>query len=253
MGEAPNLRNYFVAAGFNSLGILSGGGVGYVMSHWIMDGHPPMEVLDVDIQRAHVFQGNAAFLRDRIVESLGIAYQDHWPARQWETARNVKKSILHDRVAAAGACFGESAGWERPNWYARPGEKAEYEYGWGRPNWFQRSAEEHQAVRERVGVFEQTSFSKLLVQGRDAERELNRLATSDVATEPGQVLYCQFLNERGGIEADITISRLSSDAFMVVTPAFTHTHVEAWIRNRIPEDAHCVVTDVTTTAVMLNL
>ncbi len=253
MGEAPNLVNFFVAAGFNSLGILSGGGVGLVMSHWIVDGHPPMDVWDVNLQRTQPFHNNAAYLRDRIVESLGIAYQHHWPARQWETARGVKKSILHDRVAAAGACFGESAGWERPNWYARPGEKAEYEYGWGRPNWFQRSAEEHRAVREGVGVFEQTSFSKLLVQGLDAEATLNHLATADVAMPVGSVVYTQFLNQRGGIEADVTVSRLAEASFLVVTPAFTHTHVEAWMRRRIPEDARCCVTDVTAAYAMLNL
>ncbi len=253
MGEAPNLENFFVAAGFNSLGILSGGGVGLVMANWIVDGHPPMDVWDVNLQRTRPFHNNAAFLRDRIVESLGIAYQHHWPARQWETGRGVKKSILHDRLAAAGACFGESAGWERPNWYARPGETPEYEYGWGRPNWFQRSAEEHHAVREGVGVFEQTSFSKLLVQGRDAETTLNRMATADVATPVGGLVYTQFLNERGGIEADVTVSRLAEDSFWVITPAFTHTHVETWMRRHIPADAHCVVSDVTGAYVMLNL
>ncbi len=253
MGEAPNLRHFFVAAGFNSLGILSGGGVGFVMSHWIVDGHPPMDVWDVNLQRTRPFQNNAAYLEDRIVESLGIAYQHHWPARQWATARGVNKSILHDRVAAAGACFGESAGWERPNWYAHPGERAEYEYGWGRPNWFLRAAEEHRAVREGVGVFEQTSFSKFLVQGADAEAALNRLSTADVATAVGDVAYTQFLNERGGIEADITISRLRADQYLVVTPAFTHTHVEAWMRRHIDENARCVVTDVTGAYVMLNL
>ncbi|NNL84253.1 MAG: GcvT family protein [Myxococcales bacterium] len=253
MGEAPNLENFFVAAGFNSLGILSGGGVGLVMAHWIVDGHPPMEVWDVDLQRMHPFRNNADYLCDRIVESLGIAYQHHWPARQWETARGVKKSILHDRVAAAGACFGESAGWERPNWYAKAGEPAVYEYSWGKPNWFQRSAEEHRAVREAVGVFEQTSFSKLLVQGADAEVALNRLSTADLAIEVGDLVYTQFLNPRGGIEADVTVSRLNPERFLVVTPAFTHTHVEAWLARHLPKDKRCVVTDVTGSYVMLNL
>ena len=130
-----------------------------------------MDVWSVNLRRMHPWQDNERYLQDRIVESLGIGYQDHWPFRQSATARGVKKSVLHDRLAAAGACFGESAGWERPNWYARPGQAPSYEYGWGRQNWFSNNAEEHAAVRERVGVFEQSSFAKLLVQGaRRGER-----------------------------------------------------------------------------------
>ena len=205
------------------------------------------------MSRAHAWQDNDRYLQDRMVESLGIGYQDHWPYRQWSTARGVKKSILHDRLADAGACFGESAGWERPNWYARPGQKAEYEYGWGRQNWFENNAEEHRAVREQVGVFEQTSFSKFLVQGRDAERVLNRVATANLSVPTGKIVYTQFLNEHGGIEADLTVTRLAEDSYLVVTAAFTHTHVEALIRARIPNDAHCVVTDVSGAYSMLNL
>jgi 4-methylaminobutanoate oxidase (formaldehyde-forming) len=253
MGEAPNLRNFFVAAGFNSLGILSGGGVGLVISHWIVDGHPPMDVWDVNIRRTHPFRSRSAYLRDRTVESLGIGYDQHWPNRQWTTARGIKKSILHDRVAQAGACFGESAGWERPNWYGEPGGEASYEYGWERTNWFHRHAEEHRAVREAVGVFEQTSFSKFLVQGRDAERVLNRIATADVAMPVGRVAYCQFCNERGGVEADLTISRIGDECFIVLTPAFTHTHVQAWILEHTPADAQCVLTDVSAAYAMLNV
>ncbi|MBW2715206.1 MAG: GcvT family protein [Deltaproteobacteria bacterium] len=253
MGEAPNLKKFFVAAGFNSLGILSGAGVGLVISHWIVDGHPPEDVWDVNIRRVHPFRNRATYLRDRTVESLGIGYEHHWPARQWTTARGVKKSILHDRVALAGACFGESAGWERPNWYGEPGQPAEYEYSWGRTNWFYGHAEEHLAVREAVGVFEQSSFSKLLVQGRDARRVLDRVATADMSMPVGRVAYCHFLNERGGVEADLTISRLGEEAFLVVTPAFTHTHIESWLRDHIPADAACTLADLTSAYVMLNV
>jgi heterotetrameric sarcosine oxidase gamma subunit len=253
MGEAPNLKNFFVAAGFNSLGILSGGGAGFVMAQWIVDGHAPMDVWSVDIRRLHAWQNNTRYLLDRTVESLGIGYQDHWPFRQWQSARDVRKSILHDRLAAAGACFGESAGWERPNWYARAGQKAEYEYSWGRQNWFANHADEHRAVRERVGLFEQSSFAKLLVQGRDAEGVLNRIATASVSVAVGRIVYTQFLNERGGIEADLTIARLAPDRFMLVTAAFTQTHVEAWIRNHTPAEAHCVLTDLTGAYAMLNI
>jgi 4-methylaminobutanoate oxidase (formaldehyde-forming) len=253
MGEAPALRNFYVAAGFNSLGILSGGGAGFVMAHWIVDGRPPMDVWSVNIRRAQPWQDNDRYLHDRIVESLGIGYQDHWPFRQWQSARNVKKGVLHDRLAAAGACFGESAGWERPNWYASAGQKPEYRYAWGRQNWFRNNAEEHQAVRERVGVFEQSSFAKLLVQGRDAVRVLNRIATAEMDVPVGRCVYTQFLNANGGIEADLTATRLASDRYLVLTAAFTQTHVEAWIRNQIPEDSCAVVTDVSDAYAMLNV
>ncbi|MFI4889680.1 MAG: FAD-dependent oxidoreductase [Steroidobacterales bacterium] len=253
MGEAPNLRNFYVAAGFNSLGILSGGGVGFVMAEWLVNGRPPMDVWSVNLRRMHAWQNNRTYLLDRTRETLGIGYQDHWPFRQWSTARGVKKSILHDRLAAAGACFGESAGWERPNWYAPPGETPEYVYGWQRQNWFTHNAAEHRAVRERVGIFEQSSFAKLLVQGRDAAAVLNRVATANVDVASGRCVYTQFLNKAGGIEADLTVTRLAADRFLVVTAAFTQTHVEAWIRNYIPADAFCVVTDVTDAYVMLNV
>jgi len=253
MGKAPYTANLFIACGFNSLGILSGGGAGQVMAQWINDGIQPADIWDVDIRRIQRFHNNQDYVVDRIVESLGIAYQMHWPNRQWDTARNVKQSIFHDRLAAAGACFGESAGWERPNWYATPGETAAYEYDFGRQNWFDNNAAEHRAVREAVGVFEQSSFSKILVQGRDAEDVLNRLATADMSVPNGKVCYTQFLNKRGGVEADITITRLAADRYLVVTPAFTHTHVDAWIRERIPDDAACVTTDVTGGWAMLNV
>jgi heterotetrameric sarcosine oxidase gamma subunit len=253
MGEAPSLKNFFVAAGFNSLGILSGGGVGMVMAHWIAEGRPPMDVWTVNLRRTHAWQDNDRYLQDRVVETLGIGYQDHWPFRQPASARAVKKGVLHDRLAAAGACFGESAGWERPNWYARPGQTAAYEYGWGRQNWFSNNAEEHAAVRERVGVFEQSSFAKLLVMGRDAARVLNRVATANVDVAVGRCVYTQFLNAAGGIEADLTVTRLAPDRFLVVTAAFTQTHVDAWIRALIPEDAFCAVADLSDAYAMLNV
>jgi heterotetrameric sarcosine oxidase gamma subunit len=253
MGEAPNLERFFVAAGFNSLGILSGGGVGMVMARWITEGRPPMDVWSVNLRRAHAWQDNDRYLQDRVVETLGIGYQDHWPFRQAATARGVKKSPLHDRLAAAGACFGESAGWERPNWYAREGQSASYVYGWGRQNWFSNNAEEHAAVRGRVGLFEQSSFAKFLVLGRDAVHVLNRLATANVDVPVGRCVYTQFLNTAGGIEADLTVTRLAPDRFLVVTAAFTQTHVEAWIRNSIAEDVFCSVADVSDAYAMLNI
>lgn len=253
MGEAPNLRNFFVAAGFNSLGILSGGGVGYVMAEWILNGRPPMDVWSVNLRRMQAWQNNRTYLLDRTRETLGIGYQDHWPFRQWSSARGVRKSILHDRLAAAGACFGESAGWERPNWYAPSGETPDYRYSWQRQNWFAHNAAEHRAVREQVGIFEQSSFAKLMIQGRDAAAVLNRIATASVDVAVGRCVYTQFLNEAGGIEADLTVTRLGEDRYLIVTAAFTQTHVEAWIRNHIPEGAFCLVTDLTESYAMLNL
>lgn len=253
MGRAPFKRNLFVACGFNSLGILSGGGAGFVMAHWINDGIQPMDVWDVDVRRIQPCHNNKSYVVDRTVESLGIAYQMHWPNRQWETARNVKQSVLHDRLAAAGACFGESAGWERPNWYAEGDQEPAYVYDFGRQNWFGNNRREHLAVREAVGVFDQSSFSKLLVQGRDAERVLNRIATANVAVPVGKVIYTQFLNVRGGVEADLTITRLAEDRYLIVTAAFTQTHVHAWIAENIPDDAVCVITDITGAYAMLNV
>lgn len=253
MGEAPALKGYFVAAGFNSLGILSAGGVGQVLSQWIVDGHPPMDVFDADIRRTQSFQNNKRYLLDRTVESLGLVYRNHWPFRQFETARGVKKLVLHDRLAAAGACFGESAGWERPNWYAANGIEPKYEYSFDRQNWFELVGEEHQAVRERVGIFELSSFSKFLVQGRDAEAHLNWLSTNDVAVNIGKCVYTQFLNKRGGIEADVTVTRMDEEAFLVVTPAFTHRHVRAWISGNITEDRNVTVTDATGALGMLSV
>jgi 4-methylaminobutanoate oxidase (formaldehyde-forming) len=253
MGEAPNLKNFFVAAGFNSLGILSGGGAGYVMAHWILEGRAPMDVWTVNLRRMHAWQNNDRYLQDRTVETLGIGYQDHWPFRQSATARGVKKSILHDRLAAAGACFGESAGWERPNWYADAGQAPVYEYAWGRQNWFANNAREHAAVREAVGVFEQSSFCKLLVQGRDAVSVLNRIATAQIDVAVGRCVYTQFLNAAGGIEADLTVTRLAAERFLIVTAAFTATHVESWIRNQLPADAFCTISDLTDAYAMLNV
>lgn len=253
MGRAPFKRNLFVACGFNSLGILSGGGAGYVMAHWINDGIQPMDIWDVDVRRIQPCHNNKSYVVDRTVESLGIAYQMHWPNRQWETARNVKQSVLHERLAAVGAVFGESAGWERPNWYAEGDQEAAYVYDFGRQNWFGNNRREHLAVREAVGVFDQSSFSKLLVQGRDAERVLNRIATANVAVPVGKVIYTQFLNVRGGVEADLTITRLAEDRYLIVTAAFTQTHVHAWVAENIPDDAVCVVTDITGAYAMLNV
>ena len=253
LGETPEVRNLFVAAGFNSIGIQSAGGAGKVLADWMLDGHPPMDLWDVDIRRAMPFQRNRSYLRDRTVETLGLLYAMHWPYRQPETARGVRRSILHDRLAAHGACFGEVAGWERPNWYAPAGVKAEYEYSYGRQNWFDYSAQEHNAVRNAVGLFDQSSFAKFVVQGPDAEKVLNHICANNMAVPVGKVVYTQWLNERGGIEADLTVTREASDRFLVVTAAATQTRDFAWLQRQIPSDARATAIDLGASMAVLGL
>jgi glycine cleavage system T protein len=253
LGETPEVRNLFVAAGFNSIGIQSAGGAGKVLADWIVDGHPPMDLWDVDIRRMMPFQRNRRYLKDRTVESLGLLYAMHWPFRQPETARGARRSALHDRLLGSGACFGELAGWERPNWYAPEGTEAKYQYSYGRQNWFGFSAEEHIAVRESVGLFDQSSFGKYILEGADAEAILNRVCANDVSVPVGRIVYTQWLNERGGIEADLTITRESETRFLIVTAAATQIRDLAWLRRHIPEDARAVAVDVTSGFAVLGL
>ena len=245
LGEAPNLKGFYVAAGFNSIGIQSSGGAGKVMSEWISNGHPAQDYWEIDIRRIAPFQNNSRYLEERISETLGLLYAMHWPFRQVESSRNVRKSPLHDRLAAKGACFGETYGWERADWFA-PGEKSpRYEYSFGRQNWFENNRVEHEAVRNNVGIFDQTSFAKFMVEGRDAERYLNRISANNISVEPGRVVYTQWLNERGGIEADLTVTRLAEHRYMVVTGAAVHLRDLTWLKRNLTDDLHVVITDVT--------
>ncbi len=245
LGESPELANCFVAAGLNSIGLQSAGGIGKVISEWIRDGHPPMDLWEVDVRRNMPFQINRKYLRERVSESLGLLYATHWPFRQYETARGVRKSALHDRLATAGACFGEAFGWERANWYAPVGVKAVYEYSYGRQNWFEPSAHEHRSVRDSVGLFDQSSFAKFRLEGPDAARVLNRVCANDVDVAPGRIVYTQWLNERGGIEADLTVTRLSEIAYLIVTGAETEIKDFNWLHRHIDAEARCVLTNVT--------
>jgi len=253
LGESPDVRGLFMACGFNSIGIQSSGGAGKVLADWIIDGHPPMDLWDVDIRRVMPFQRNANYLRHRTVESLGLLYAMHWPFFQPTTARGVRRSALHDRLAARGACFGEVAGWERTNWFAPEGVTAEYEYTYGKQNWFAYSAEEHHAVRNSVGVFEQSSFGKFQLEGPDAESVLNRICSNDVAVPAGKIVYTQWLNERGGIEADLTVTRLATDRYLIVTAAATQVRDFSYLKAHIPADARVVATDVTSAYAVLSV
>lgn len=245
LGQAPELQNCFVAAGMNSIGLQSAGGVGKVMAEWIRDGHPPADLWEVDVRRNMPFQGNRRYLRERVSESLGLLYATHWPYRQYETGRGVRKSPLFDRLSAKGACHGEAFGWERPNWYAPQGVPAEYEYSYGRQNWFEFSANEHRATREGVALFDQSSFAKFRLEGADSVAVLNRVCANDIDVKTGRIVYTQWLNESGGIEADLTVTRLAEEIYLIVTAAETEIRDFSWLKRHIPDNANCVLTNVT--------
>ncbi|HEC62672.1 MAG TPA: FAD-dependent oxidoreductase, partial [bacterium] len=245
MGQAPELDNFYVAAGFNSLGILMGGGAGKVMAQWIVDGVPDVDVTEIDIARMLPFQNTPKYLEDRTVEVLGFMFEDGYPNKHFKTARNVRKSAFHDRLAEAGAYFGTYAGWEYPEWFAPEGVEPKVEYSWGRQNWFEYSAAEHQATRENVTMLDYSVMGKVLVQGRDAEKYLNRICANNVAVPVGRCVYTQWLNETGTIEADLTVTRLAEDQFLILTADGTITAVQAWLRRHISADAHAFVTNIT--------
>jgi glycine cleavage system aminomethyltransferase T/glycine/D-amino acid oxidase-like deaminating enzyme len=246
VGEAPELKNYFVAAGLNSIGIITGGGLGRVLAHWIMNGRPDVDVTGMNIDRLQVYQSNPEYRATRTVESLGMVYQCHYPTRSMQTARGAKKSPIYDRLAAQGAYFRDVSGWEGADWYAGPGETPDPgPLTWGRPAWFDQWAREHRATREAVVVMDMSFMGKFLVQGRDAGRVLNHISANDVDGEPGLITYTQWLNEGGTLEADLTVTKLDEDRFWVVSSDTAHGHVQAWMRRHIPNDAHAFVTDVT--------
>ncbi|GAG54669.1 unnamed protein product, partial [marine sediment metagenome] len=244
LGMAPEVDGCFVAAGFNSVGLQSAGGVGWVLADWIADRHAPMDLSAVDIRRAFPFQGNSEYLKERIPESLGLLYAMHWPFRQYESARNQRLSPIHDRIDTAGATFGEVAGWERPNWFALDGQERVYEYSYGKQNWFEASGVECDAVRNAVGFFDETCFVKLRVQGPDALTALNEICANEVDVPLGKAVYTQWCNDRGGIEADLTVTRLAEDEYFVVTAAVSGTRDAAWLREGC-RDFRVTVTDVT--------
>lgn len=244
LGEAPNLKNYFVCAGFNSIGIQSAGGAGSVLAEWMETGEKPFDIGDVDISRMQPFQGNKTYLYDRSTETLGLLYADHFPYRQKETARGVRRTPFHEHLKARGGVFGEIAGWERVNWFANEGQEREYQYSWKRQNWFENSAAEHKAVRENVGMYDMSSFGKVRVEGPDAESFLNRICGANLSVPAGKIVYTQFLNSRAGIEADVTVTRLTETAYLVVTPAATRYADQAWMEKH-KGDANVVIVDVT--------
>jgi len=250
LGEAPELKNFFVAAGFNSIGIQSGGGAGMALAHWITEGEPPFDLWDVDIRRFMPHQSRKSFLVPRVSEALGLLYAMHWPYRQFETSRQVRLTPFYDRWKELGACFGEVAGWERPNWYAPPearkgGVEPVYKYSYGKQNWFEYCAAECRNTREKVSLFDLSTFAKFLVTGPDAERELQRLSSANIGVT-GRAAYTQWLNKRGGIEADLTVIKLADARFMITTAAATATRDLHYLKSNLTAGAQVQIEDITT-------
>ncbi|OGL13847.1 MAG: FAD-dependent oxidoreductase [Candidatus Rokubacteria bacterium RIFCSPLOWO2_12_FULL_71_19] len=245
LGEAPEVRRYYVAAGFCSGGIAAAGGAGKALAEWIVGDEPPMDLWQADIRRFMPFHGNVRFLRERASEIVGVHYDVAFPNRELETGRGLRRSPVHERLAARGACFGAKMGWERPNWFAPAGVAPETVYSFGRQNWFPHVAAEHRATREAVAIFDQTSFSKFVLEGPGAEAVLQRLCANDVAVPPGTLVYTALLNERGGFESDLTVTRLAADAYFIVTGSAQTTRDSHWIRRHIPPGSRAVLSDVT--------
>jgi heterotetrameric sarcosine oxidase gamma subunit len=245
LGEAPELRNFFVGAGFNSVGIASAGGAGRALAEWITGGEPDLDASAVDIRRFARFNGNNQWLHDRVSEVLGLHYAVPWPNRELASARPFRRSPVYHLLKQANACFGSRMGWERANFFAPTGENPAIEYGWGQQNWQPWSSAEQRAARTGVALFDQTSFSKYLVTGPDAEPALQWLCTADVAVAPGRTVYTGMLNVRGTYEADITVTRLSATEFLLVSSAATTERDQDHIRRRMPAQARATLVDVT--------
>jgi len=252
LGEAPELRNYFVAAGFNSAGIANSGGAGRLIAEWIVGGEPPGDLWDVDIRRFGSFTSNRRALFDRTAETLGLHYAMRWPRQELETARPLRTSPLYDLLKEKNAEFGSRNGWERAN-YFRPPDAARPDYTLGRPGWLPWIIEEQRATREAAAIYDQTSFSKLLLQGRDALGVLQRLCANEVDVPVDRMVYTAMLNARGGFESDLTVIRLAADRFLIITGSAQTTRDFDWISRRIGEDELAVLTDVTAQFAVLSL
>jgi len=244
LGEAPELKNFFVAAGFNSVGIASAGGAGRALAEWVVNGEPTSDLSAVDIRRFAAFNGNNQWLHDRVGEILGLHYAVPWPNHEPQSARPFRRSPAYHLLEAAGASFGSKMGWERANVFAPPGVDPTLHYGWGKPHWLPWSAAEQLSTRTDAALFDQTSFGKLLITGPDAEELLQWLCTADVSVEPGRAVYTGLLNERGGYEADVTLTRLSDQEYLLVTSSGSIIRDLDWITTHIRPEQHVSVVDV---------
>lgn len=253
LGQAPGLRNFYVAAGFNSVGIASAGGAGNALAQWIVAGEPQSDLVSVDIRRFAPFNGNNTWLRERVGEVLGLHYAIPWPNREFLTARPFRRSPIHDRIEAAGACFGSRMGWERPNFFAPAGRQPAIEYGWGKQNWSEWVDAEQRATRGAVALFDQTSFGKLMISGADAEQALQWICTADVAVPVGKTVYTGVLNSRGTYEADVTLTRLAHDQYLWVTSAASPIRDQDWIQRQVEADQQVSVVDVSGSMAVLGV
>jgi glycine cleavage system aminomethyltransferase T/glycine/D-amino acid oxidase-like deaminating enzyme len=254
VGESPEIKNYFVCAGLNSIGILTGGGLGKVMAHWIIHGRPDVDVTGMNIDRLHVYQSNPEYRKIRTVESLGMVYQCHYPTKSMQTARGAKKSALHDRLASMGAYFRDVSGWEGADWYAGKNQVADAgPLSWGRGSWFANWKAEHDAARNDVILMDMSFMSKFLVQGRDAGKILNNISGNNVDGPLEKVTYTQWMNLDGKLEADLTVTKLTEEKFMVIASDTAHRHVETILKRSIPLESHAFVTDVTSAFAQINV
>ena len=254
IGEAPELKNYFVTAGLNSVGIIMGPGLGRMMAHWIMNGKPDVDITGFNIDRLHTYQNNPEYRRHRTVESLGMVYQCHYPYQSMKTARGAKKSAVYDRLKDQGAYFKDVSGWEGADWFAPKGQEAKIDnHSWGKEVWFASWEAEHKAARENVILMDMSFMSKFMVQGRDAGKVLNYISANDVDGKRNRITYTPWLNEDGKLEADLTVAKLAQDKFLIVVTDTMHRHAETWLKRNIPDDAHAFVTDMTSAYAQLNL
>jgi 4-methylaminobutanoate oxidase (formaldehyde-forming) len=253
LGEAPALGGLFVGAGFNAFGIAAGGGAGKVLAEWVAGGAAPYDLWPVDIRRFGRNHQDIGWVRTRTLEAYARHYTMAWPSEEFVSGRPLRRSPLYDRLLAAGACFGEKLGFERPNWFAAPGETALDIHTYERPNWFAAVAREHFSTRNAAALFDQSSFAKFLLLGRDAEAALSWLCANDVAKPPGRLTYTQMLNARGGIECDLTVARLGEEKFYIVTGTGFATHDFDWITRHIPPGMDAKLIDVTSAYAVLAL
>ncbi|MEO0893676.1 MAG: FAD-dependent oxidoreductase [Pseudomonadota bacterium] len=253
LGETAEVKGLFCACGFNSVGILSSGGVGKALASWIRDRHPPMELIDVDVRRMQPFQSNRTYLHDRTTETLGLLMDMHWPGRQFETARNIRRSPFDAELRQAGAVMTEAAGFERPGFFIKPGEPKTFGYSYGPQGWDQACKREALNTHENVTLFDHSCFAKFMVEGPDATAVLNRICANNIDVGLGRLVYTQWLNDKGGIEADVTVTRLTETSYLIVTIASSQTRDMAWLKGNIPQDARAFAYDATSGLPMLAL
>ncbi|MBC2704654.1 FAD-dependent oxidoreductase [Desulfobacula sp.] len=254
IGEAPELKNYFVTAGLNSVGIIMGPGLGKMMAHWIMNGKPDVDITGFNIDRLHTYQNNPEYRRHRTVESLGTVYKCHYPYKSMQTARGAKKSAVYDRLKDQGAYFKDVSGWEGADWFAPQGHEPKIDkYSWGKDHWFAFWEAEHKAARENVILMDMSFMPKFYVQGRDAGKVLNTVSANEVDSKVNQITYTPWLNEDGKIETDLTVAKLEEEKYLVVVTDTMHRHAETWLKRNIPDNAHAFVTDMTSAFAQLNI